>query len=468
MKRSIPLRGWVFAITVVAVGAIGFHLVIPWAPAGSVFREARFATIVDAAAAAIILILGGWLMYAVNADMRSLRRGIEKMSTGDFGDMMPVAGSAEAQALARAFNALSNRYRGMYRGIELERMRLAIIVNSMPDGVLLMDRNDKIIFMNKFIQEAFKPKGDQGGLATIGTLFPGLNREQVMFHMQSSTSYTFEGRLGEQYFSLTFRAIAGRGPELEGIILWIRDITNERLLEQSKDEFLSIASHEMRTPLTIIRGNAELILDTVHSEHDLSKMRDTVQQMSTSIHESSIRLLEIVNGFLDSIRLERKIDLKPESAKIENIIENIVKDIKPSFEKKNLTITVKKPAQELPTVFVDVGALRQALMNIIGNALHYTEKGGVTITIEAEKEMAKIYIRDTGMGIDTEAQKTLFQKFQTSAKSFGRMTEYGSGLGLYVSKLLMQAMHGDIALQESAPGIGSTFVFMVPFNRPSA
>ena len=124
------------------------------------------------------------------------------------------------------------------------------------------------------------------------------------------------------------------------------------------------------------------------------------------------------------------------------------------------------PAQEIPKVFADNDKTRQIIINLIGNSLKYTEKGGVTVSIEKDESFVKLQVSDTGRGIEEDQQNLLFRKFQQTERSIlTRDTTQGTGLGLYISKLMIEGMGGKIASEKSEPNIGSVFSFTLPIER---
>jgi two-component system phosphate regulon sensor histidine kinase PhoR len=131
-------------------------------------------------------------------------------------------------------------------------------------------------------------------------------------------------------------------------------------------------------------------------------------------------------------------------------------------ELKKLTIEVENPTQEILTVVADKEKTKQIIINLVSNAIQYTEQGGIRIQFFKEDHTIKIAIIDTGIGIKLEDQALLFQKFQTVEGRFIHSKEYGSSMGLYISKLLAESMKGSVAIEESTPGKGSTFVIRLP------
>lgn len=179
----------------------------------------------------------------------------------------------------------------------------------------------------------------------------------------------------------------------------------------------------------------------------------------------SVRLLGIVNDFLDTENLEAgRISLNITQVDIAQLIKEIMADFTEIAGKKNISLKFTEPQDPLQPVMVDRSRMQQILVNVISNAIHYTNHGGVTVSAKTDNENISIFIEDTGIGIDAEDKKRLFKKFETG-KIFLKSKEYGSGLGLYISKLLANLMGIDIKLEKSEEGHGSIFSIIVPIHR---
>lgn len=245
-------------------------------------------------------------------------------------------------------------------------------------------------------------------------------------------------------------------------------IAEQKMLAQAKSNFMAIASHEMRTPLTIIRGNAELLLQSIEPTPN---NEETVKFL-TGIRRNSIRLLDLLHDFIDVIHMEEgRVELHNETFGLVKIVKEVVTDFGSIAAEKGLFVRFDEPQGEIPMVSADVDKTRQVIVNLMGNAVHYTEKGGVAVAIDVIKEskgtFVKLCVTDTGVGIPPESQAALFQKFSTVSKTFLRTKEYGSGLGLYISKTFIEAMGGSIRLERSEPGKGSTFCVLLPMAMQS-
>ena len=193
---------------------------------------------------------------------------------------------------------------------------------------------------------------------------------------------------------------------------------------------------------------------------------DTIKSL-TAIQRNSVRLIDIIHDFIDVMQLEgNTITVEKETFDLVQLTKEIVADLSPVAAKKKLFLKLEEPQASIPMIIADSEKTRQVVVNIIGNAIHYTEKGGVTILISTTKEangdFVQLSITDTGAGIAPESRATLFQKFSTVQKTFLHTKEYGSGLGLYIAKTFTEAMGGSIRLEKSIVNEGSTFTILLP------
>ena len=248
-----------------------------------------------------------------------------------------------------------------------------------------------------------------------------------------------------------------------GAIILVEDITEQKVLERSKDEFLSIASHELRTPLTAIRGNAALIKKYYG---DKLPDEDTIE-MIDDIHESSVRLIEIVNDFLDVSAIEQgKIIMNPETFLIDEIVDDVMHDLQGLCDLKGIKLLKDNSAASINKVYADKQRIKQVLYNLVGNAIKFTDIGSVTINNSSDGNYVYIKIIDTGRGMSADNQHLLFRKFQQAGSSLlTRDNTKGTGLGLYISKLIIELSNGKIELEHSELGKGSTFVFSIPIAK---
>jgi signal transduction histidine kinase len=236
-------------------------------------------------------------------------------------------------------------------------------------------------------------------------------------------------------------------------------LAESRNVERSREEFFSIASHELRTPLTAISGYAELL-----EQMYVPVVNDAqFTKFIGAIHDSSKRLIEIVNDFLNMSSLEQgKISFINVPLVLTDLLNEVSDDVAAVAAQKGITLT--RDYEEGPyQVTADANRLKQVLINLLGNALKFSDQGAVSIGMRLLPSEIEVTITDTGKGISQENQHLLFRKFQQAGDSIlTRDASRGTGLGLYISKLIMEGLHGHIYLKESVVGEGSTFAISLP------
>ena len=241
-----------------------------------------------------------------------------------------------------------------------------------------------------------------------------------------------------------------------GVIVVLRNITRERQLDKLKDEFVSIASHELRTPMTAIKGLISMIF-----EGDYGKVDPQMQEPLADIASSTQRLIELVNDMLDVSRLEGgRIKYELKNVKVAELIKEVLELMHPVAVQKGVELRFSQQAG-IEEIQVDANKVKQILSNLIGNSMKFTDKGFIEVRYVIHDQLLIISVRDTGIGIKPEDQKKLFSKFQqVTSSQLGRPV--GTGLGLYISREFAKKMGGDLWIANSLVGVGSVFSLSVP------
>jgi len=227
------------------------------------------------------------------------------------------------------------------------------------------------------------------------------------------------------------------------------------LASQHKSQFLANMSHELRTPLNAILGYTELILDNIYGETP-EKMRTVLQRLQAN----GKHLLGLINDVLDLSKIEAgELKLALVDYSVSDVVQTVVTAVEPLVAEKRIELKVELPP-DLPAARGDDRRLTQVLLNLVGNAIKFTDTGSVTIAGSVADGAYMLAVRDTGPGISEEDQVKLFQQFQQADNSITRK-KGGTGLGLAISKRIVEA-HGGKIWVESQLGHGSTFSFTLP------
>ncbi len=230
------------------------------------------------------------------------------------------------------------------------------------------------------------------------------------------------------------------------------------LLDKRKDEFISVASHELRTPMTIIKSYLWLL-----KEEKDGKLNRKQKEYIDLIIKSTERLLHLVNDMLNISRMEEgRLDFQTEKLNLTSFIDSVGKEFKVKAEENNIYLKIEKP-KKLPPVKANEQRLNEILINLLGNAIKFTEKGGITLKVEPNEEKIKVSVIDTGKGIEKKDKNRLFKKFSRLDNTYTTVAEKkGTGLGLYITKKYVEKMGGEIGFYSKGKSKGSTFWFTLP------
>ncbi|MBU0647404.1 HAMP domain-containing histidine kinase [Patescibacteria group bacterium] len=225
--------------------------------------------------------------------------------------------------------------------------------------------------------------------------------------------------------------------------LWDYAILYKKIKEvdQMKDEFISMASHELRTPITGIRGYISMILEGSFGEVN-SKVKENMQL----VQNSAGRLSDLVEDLLNVSRIEQnRLEINLQEIDVNKIIIEVINELKIQADQKQLILDYKPAIEQQYLINVDLEKFRQVLINLIGNAIKYTIKGGVEIFVEKKDKLLEIRIKDTGVGMSAEERQQLFEKFYR-VKNETTKNIIGTGLGLWITKRIVELMKGTIVI----------------------
>ncbi len=235
------------------------------------------------------------------------------------------------------------------------------------------------------------------------------------------------------------------------------EIANDRLkeLDQLKSEFLSIASHQLRAPITAVRGYAANIV-----EGEYGPVPENLKEPLATVQETARLMVNSIEDYLNISRIEQgRMKYEKSDFDIADIAKKVATELGPLATKKNLSLATDIPEDLM--VNADIGKIKQVITNLLDNSIKYTEQGSVTVKVERKETLARVTILDTGIGISAEEIGGLFEKFKR-ARGANKVNTTGTGLGLYVAKQLVEGNGGKIWIESDGAGKGSRFIFELP------
>jgi len=345
---------------------------------------------------------------------------------------------------------------------EEEKNKTGAIISNFTDGLLVFNENNRVSLINpqaeKFFNISNKDVVDKSILEL--SVFPEL--ELIVNLVGPEIKGILRKELSiRDSLVLEISAIPIlKDEEKIGSLITIHDITREKMIEKMKTEFVSLAAHQLRTPLSAIKWTLRMLLDG-----DLGTITSEQRDFIEKTYVSNGRMINLINDLLNVTRIEEGRYLyKPVSSDIAPIVQFVVNSYKDEYARKKIKLEFKNPEKPLPKVSIDVEKIKLAIQNFLDNALKYTPVGGeVFVSLKNIKKEIQLGVRDTGVGIPKNQQERMFNKFFRAANVLGIDTE-GSGLGLFITKNIIEAHDGKIWF-ESEEGKGATFYFSLPVKE---
>jgi len=345
------------------------------------------------------------------------------------------------------------------RRAEEEKNKTLAVITNLADGLLVFDRERNLSLVNPQAEKYLKVKGQE----IIGLPISGICKNSSLRPLMDLLGEEIKGIFRKEIkidenLVLEVSTVATLVKEEEsGSLVILHDITREKTIERMKTEFVSLAAHQLRTPLSAIKWALKMILDG-----DLGEINPEQKSFLEKTYKSNERMIELINDLLDVTRIEEgKFLFKPTVTDIEPIIEFVINSYREESTRKNIQIEIKKPEKKLPKITLDVEKIRLAIQNLLDNALRYTLPGGkITVSLRLLEKEVEIQVKDTGVGIPKEQREQVFAKF-FRASNVVKMDTEGSGLGLFITKNIVEA-HGGKVWFESEEGKGTTFHITLP------
>ena len=431
----------------------------------SLSKIRRTLLLVSIAGSILVIIITVFTTGAIVKPIKKLTQMTQSVATGGLTTPVEVNTANELGQLSRNFNLMTDRVQTQIDRISLENQRLETILNSMSEGVLLVNGPSEITYANPAAIAMLNLPENYVGRALIEiNRIPQL--QALVRNAEKTQELAFSeirlANLNESEAEVTVVPVASQSE----YVIVIHDVSKLRRLERIRADFVANVSHELRTPLTTIHGYAETLLTNGNTK---TKKR---KEFLVKILKHSERLSRLVSDLLELARLETgDVELKRTQCHLKEFHEQILDVFEPVLEESGVTLEWEIP-EDLPQISVDSQLFMQVFVNLIDNAIKYTPDGGV-ITVSAEPSRTNsdavnevvVHIQDTGIGIPSESQPRVFERFYRVDKGRERKMG-GTGLGLAIAKHILLCHNGRIWL-ESELGQGTVFHFALPIGIPT-
>lgn len=345
----------------------------------------------------------------------------------------------------------------LYHLAEQERSQLTTVLETTPDAVILIDHDDRLTLANPAAEVVLQVSAEQARNKNVDEVISSPELLELIL-VRGSDSRTVEIQLedGRVLFASVSDIQSDQDDDYGRVcVLW--DITHYKKLDMLKSEFVSTVSHDLRAPLTLMRGYATMLTM-------IGTMNDQQKEFVSKILSSADQMGTLIDNLLDLGRIEAGLGLKIEKVQVAFIINDVIEAFRPQAVNKQITLDIELD-HDLEPIEVDITLLRQAMANLVDNALKYTSGGG-SVLIRANQAGGNqhISVTDDGLGIATTDQARLFEKFYRARRKES-LSIKGTGLGLAIVKSIAE-QHGGTVTLESKLGVGSTFTITIPIEQP--
>lgn len=366
----------------------------------------------------------------------------------------------EVGQLTKAMNMLAYQLDEMTRNYEVQREQMATLIENMGSALLLINTRGEIVLVNQACRDIFAFTEEEA----IGHVYYDVVKEKevskfvqavFMTEQKQRKQVQFSEALNNRYFDLYGAPILNKKEQLSGVVIVLHDITELKKLEQIRKDFVANVSHELKTPVTSIKGFAETLLDGAMEERSLR------EKFLNIIYKESERLQLLVHDLLELSKIEQPhFTLNWQKIELRGIVEEVIELLSDQANESGVHLHMSCDGDTV--IDGDDERLKQIVINLVENALTYTPAGGrIDLTLTGLEKTVLLVIKDTGIGIDKRDLPRIFERFYRVDRARTRQSG-GTGLGLAIVKHLIEA-HGAIIDVESVVGKGTTFT--LTFNR---
>ena len=411
-------------------------------------------------AAILAIVLSLWVSKKITKPIDALTLAVNQISEGEFGKKIYIKANDQIGELADAFNKMSQNLDVSLSELKQRNSELEAILNSIANGIIAVDQNKNIILINRFSFEILELPSDY--VAQHESMYKIIRNEEIVA-MVNSAMEQGEAQIKElayvhleKVLRINVNPIFTSDRKIIGGIIVIQDVTQIRKLEQMRSDFVSNVSHELKTPLTSIKGFVDTLKNgAIHNP-------DTAMRFLDIIDIESDRLYRLINDILLLSEIESMDrDVDQQVVDVQSVVEEVLDMLDQKAAEKGLSLT--SDFDKRMVVNANLDRVKQMFINLIDNAIKYTEKGVVTVKGAEIGDWVNIKVIDSGIGFDEVHKERLFERFYRVDKGRSR-GQGGTGLGLSIVKHIVLLYKGKINV-ESTPGVGTVFDIVLPKGR---
>jgi signal transduction histidine kinase len=403
-----------------------------------------------------------------------LKEATIEIRKGHLSKKIEISSRDEIGELASSFNHMSKdlldsrrRIEEKVKEISQEHGKISSLVESVNLGVVMVDLSLNVILANSAAKKILGKLSHQKiSFSDISKRIKGnIDISQALsYYVKSGKPLNIqEAIISDRYFRLFMSPVRDIAEKVFiGAVMVMEDITEEKNLGKMRSEIISVTSHQLRTPSTIIKGNLEMILGG-----DAGQMNDMQKELLNDAYLGNQRMIRLINDLMDASKIdEGKFSLIMEKNQLEDVIEDIVKEISPLAKEKKVQVSYKR--ESMPPVKINRQRVKETLQNLIVNAISYSsieDRGRVEISIDRQGEdFLRFVVKDNGVGIPEKEQGKLFERFYRGSNVSKMDPGGGSGLGLYIAKAVIEQGGGKISFI-SKEGEGTIFFATFPICK---
>ncbi len=396
---------------------------------------------------AVSTVFAFFLSNRITKPLRQLRTQAINISKGDYSKQTSVSTKDEIGELSHTFNNMSSEIQENIEALSTQKNIRDSLINSMIEGVLGLNDKREVILSNKMADDIIK--------SIDKTVYKEIEKHIEATFVSKDTEFQ-EYEINNKYYVIIMSYVEriqqdGRS----GIVVIIRDMTNEHNLDQMKKDFIANVSHELRTPISLLQGYTESIVDGIVTEPE--EIRDSL----SIVLDETKRLNRLVNELLNVARMDAEgLTVNKEKQPIKPLLSKMQMKYRQQAEDLELNMSLEPNIDDELWEY-DADRIDQVLTNLIDNATRYTQPGdSISITTTTDDSYQTLYIKDTGSGISPEHLELVFDRFYKVEASRTRGKQ-GTGLGLFICKMIIEE-HGGTIKVESKVNKGTTFIIKLP------